>query len=313
MTDFLSTFWPWFIALITVVSVAGCALLLWLQSRPRLVESLDPESNSTGHVWDEDLKELNNPMPRWWMGLFVLTIIFGVIYFLLYPSLVVYEGKLGWGQISQYEQERGRVSERMTKAFAPFEGKPLNEVALMPAALEMGERLFMNNCAQCHGSDARGSKGFPNLTDSDWLWGSSPEAIVTTIRDGRQGMMPSMVAAVGGDEGARDVANYVLTLSGRKADSIRAARGQTGFANACAACHGADGKGNIALGAPNLTDKVWLHGGAVEDIVLAIQKGRQGMMPAHNNRLSSEQINLLAAYVLRISNSVDTAKVASNP
>jgi cytochrome c oxidase cbb3-type subunit 3 len=201
----------------------------------------------------------------------------------------------------------------MSKAFAPFEGKPLNEVAFMPAAIEMGERLFMNNCAQCHGSDARGSKGFPNLTDSDWLWGGSAETIVASIRDGRRGMMPSMVAAVGGDEGARDVANYVLTLSGRKADSIRAVRGKAAFENACAACHGADGKGNIALGAPNLTDKVWLYGGALEDIVLTIQKGRQGMMPAHNNRLSPEQINLLAAYVLRISSSADVAKVASNP
>lgn len=311
MSDFINSFWPWFIAVLTIISVLACGVLLWKQAQPKLVRSLDAESNSTGHVWDEDLKELNNPMPQWWMGLFVLTILFAGVYFLLYPALVVTDGTKGWTQIGQYQSERERVSERMTQAFAPFAGMPLPEIAAVPAAVEMGERIFLNNCATCHGSDARGSRGFPNLADRDWQWGGSPEAILTSIVDGRHGMMPPMAAAVGTDDDIRNVALYVLSLSGRPGDAVRIAKGQGAFMANCAACHGADGTGNTALGAPNLADRTWLHGGALEDVMLAIRRGREGIMPAHKDRLTAEQIQLVAAYVIKISGGGTPAQTAA--
>ena len=170
----------------------------------------------------------------------------------------------------------------------------------------IGERLFLNNCAACHGSDARGSKGFPNLTDHDWLWGGEHEQIKTSIAKGRMGNMPSMAAAVGGATEMRNVAHYVLSLSGSPHDEIAAQLGKPKFV-VCAACHGPAGKGNPALGAPNLTDKTWLHGWGEQAIVAMITNGKQNQMPAHENRLTPEQIHVLGAYVWNLSQSVPVA------
>ncbi|MBI3369669.1 MAG: cytochrome-c oxidase, cbb3-type subunit III, partial [Burkholderiales bacterium] len=258
--------------------------------------------NTTGHVWDEDLRELNNPLPRWWMWLFVLTVIFSFGYLALYPGLGTAPGTLGWTSLTQYQAEQAKANAESAPLYAGFKTQPAQDLARNPQAMAIGERLFANNCATCHGSDARGSKGFPNLTDSDWLWGGAPEKIEETITNGRQGQMPPIAAAVGSAEDVHNVANYVLSLSGSPHNSIAANLGRPKFA-VCAACHGMDGKGNQALGAPNLTDKVWLHGWGEDAIVAMVTNGKTNVMPAHGARLSPEQIHVLAAYVWSLSNS----------
>jgi len=258
------------------------------------------DDNTTGHVWDVDLKEMNNPLPRWWLWLFVITVVFSGIYLALYPGLGKFPGTLGWTSVGQYKTEQQRAQEQIAQIFAKFKGKSAEELAKDSAAMGIGERLFGNNCAQCHGSDARGSKGFPNLTDSDWLWGGAHPDIVATITKGRSGVMPPMAAALGTAEDVRNVANFVLSLSGSAHNSVAAQLGKPKFA-VCAACHGPEGKGNPLLGAPNLTDKVWLHGWGEAAIVSMINSGKTNIMPAFAERLNAEQIHVLAAYVLSLS------------
>jgi cytochrome c oxidase cbb3-type subunit 3 len=225
----------------------------------------------------------------------------------LYPGLGKFPGTLGWSSAGQYKTEQQRAQEQIAQIFAAFKGKSAEELAKDSAAMGIGERLFGNNCAQCHGSNARGSKGFPNLTDGDWQWGGSMAAITETITKGRVGVMPPMAAAVGTAEDVRNVANFVLSLSGSAHNSVAAQLGKPKFA-VCAACHGPEGKGMEALGAPNLTDKVWLHGWGEAAIVSIINSGKNNVMPAFGERLSAEQIHVLAAYVKTLS---QTAAVAS--
>ena len=255
---------------------------------------------STGHVYDEDIVEMNNPMPRWWMWMFVITCIFGATYLFLYPGLGTYTGKLGWTQIKQYEQEVKDSNARLAPIYAKYTGMAIEDVAKDEKAMAIGERLFMSTCSQCHGSDAHGSRGFPNLTDKDWLGAGTPEYIADTITNGRHGMMPPMAAAIGNADDVKNVANYVLSLSGSQHDAARAALGKEKFA-ACAACHGPEGKGNPVIGAPNLSDDIWLHGGTEAIISETIVKGRMNQMPAHKDFLDEGKIHLLTAYVLGIS------------
>lgn len=297
MSDFFNDFWSYYVAILTLASILACGLLLWLTARVRTPSSAD---NTTGHVWDEDLREANNPMPRWWMGLFVLTIIFGLGYLVAYPGLGSYKGELGWSTKTEYAKEISTASSELEPIYAAYTALPAEKVADDRAAMAIGERLFLNNCAQCHGSDGRGSKGFPNLTDSDWLYGGSPEKIRETIHLGRTGVMPPMAAAVGTPDDVKNLANYVLSLSGSPHDSLRAGLGKSKF-SACAACHGVTGAGNPALGAPNLSDKVWLHGYGQEAIMSIINTGKTNQMPAQQGRLSDAQIHVLAAYVWRLS------------
>jgi cytochrome c oxidase cbb3-type subunit 3 len=266
------------------------------------------DDNTTGHIWDEDLREMNNPLPRWWMFLFVITVLFAFAYLALYPGLGSNDGTLNWSSRSQYETEQARASAAMAPLYARFASMDETALARDPQAMGIGERLFINNCAACHGSDGRGSKGFPNLTDKDWLWGGSFETVQQTITQGRNGMMPPMAAAVGTAEDVRNVANYVLSLSGSPHDNISAQLGRSKFV-ICSACHGGDGKGNPALGAPNLTDKVWLHGWGEQAIVAMVNEGKSNVMPAQGGHLSAEQIRVLAAYVLNLSQGT---KVAAN-
>jgi cytochrome c oxidase cbb3-type subunit 3 len=297
MSDFLHNGWSIYVAAATVAGLLACLALLIIAARRRVMAS----DNTTGHVWDEDLRELNNPLPRWWMWLFVLTIVFSGIYLALYPGLGSAPGTLGWSSLDQFRQEQATAKAAVAPLFASFHGKAASELVRNPQAMGIGERLFANNCATCHGADARGSKSFPNLTDRDWLWGGTPEKIAETITMGRQGNMPPLAAAVGTSEDVRNLAQYVLSLSGGAANSLAAQLGRSKFA-VCAACHGADGKGNQALGAPNLTDAVWLHGWGEEAVVAMITKGRTNVMPAHGARLSPEQVHLLSAYVWSLSN-----------
>jgi cytochrome c oxidase cbb3-type subunit 3 len=251
---------------------------------------------------------MNNPLPMWWVGLFLITIFFAFGYLVAYPGLGANAGKLGWSSQGQYEKEVAKANEALKPLYAKFDGMPPNEVAGDAKAMAIGERLFMNNCAQCHGSDARGSKGFPNLTDADWLYGGTPDNIKETITKGRVGNMPPMVAAVGTPDDVKNVANYVLSLSASPHDAARASQGKEKFA-VCAACHGPDGKGNQAMGAPNLSDKIWLHGVGEEAIAAMVNGGKVNQMPAQEERLTASQIHVLTAYVWGLSNkATPTAK-----
>lgn len=303
MSDFNSGGWAIFVAAVTIVSLVACLVLLALASKRKVMAN----DNTTGHVWDEDLRELNNPLPRWWAWLFVITVVFAAAYLTFYPGLGTNPGTFKWSSQGQWEAEQDKARATMAPLYAKFTAMPAADLAKDAQAMGIGERLFANNCAGCHGSDARGSKGFPNLTDNDWLWGGDFEKIKETITKGRTGMMPVMAAAVGGSEDVRNVANYVLSLSGSANNSVAAQLGKGKFA-ACAACHGPDGKGTLALGAPNLTDKIWLHGWGEEAIMAMVNNGKTNVMPAHDKRLSPEQIHVLAAYVLNLS---QTAKVAA--
>jgi len=297
MSDFVHSFWSHYIAWITLAGILACVVLLWLTSRKKLAGSAD---NTTGHVWDEDLREMNNPLPLWWVGMFVITIVFALFYLILYPGLGSSEGSLAWTSQKQYQQEVDQANADVAPLYARFDAMAAEQVALDPQARHIGEHLFLNNCAQCHASDAQGTKGFPNLTDGDWLYGGSPEQIRTSITQGRQGNMPPMGSVVGAPDDVKNLAHHVLSLSGSPHDALRAALGKGKF-GACAACHGADAKGNQALGAPNLTDKVWLHGWGEEAIVAMVTKGKLNQMPAQEGRLTPSQIHVLSAYVWGLS------------
>ncbi|TSE30314.1 Cbb3-type cytochrome c oxidase subunit CcoP [Tepidimonas thermarum] len=299
MSDFTSNFWHLYIAGITLISILACAFFLWASAKTRVMPAAD---NTTGHVWDGDLREMNNPLPRWWVYLFIITVIFALAYGLLYPMFGKSQGQLGWTSHGQWETERAKALAAVEPLYAKFKGMDPKELAKDQQAMAVGERLYMNYCAQCHGSDARGSKGFPNLTDADWLGGDGqPDYIHKTIAEGRQGIMPPMAAAVGSAEDVRNLAHYVLSLSGSPHDSVRASQGAAKW-GACAACHGADGKGMHATGAPNLTDQIWLHGWGEETIVKLINEGKTNVMPAQKALLTDAQIHVLSAYVWKLSN-----------
>jgi cytochrome c oxidase cbb3-type subunit 3 len=299
MSDFTSNFWSIYVTGIVVTSILACALLLWFSGKAHAMTAQD---NSTGHVWDGDLREMNNPLPRWWAWLFIITIIFAFAYLALYPGLGTYKGQLGWTSAGQHQAEVDKGNAETAPLYAKFASMPPEEVAKDAQAMAIGERLFMNNCASCHGSDARGNKGFPNLADNDWLGGGTPDIIKANIVNGRVGMMPPMAAAVGTADDVKNVAQYVLSLSGSPHDSVKAALGKDKFA-VCAACHGADGKGMHALGSPNLTDKIWLHGGGEAAIISMINNGKTNQMPPQGKAFTEPQIHVLASYVWGLSNS----------
>jgi cytochrome c oxidase cbb3-type subunit 3 len=295
MSDFTSDFWHLYIALLTLVSIVACALFLRSQS----VRKAGPVE-TTGHQWDGDLAEYNNPLPRWWSWLFYLTIVFSIVYLVLYPGLGRWSGTLGWSQVGQLAEEQQAAEKQFGPLYRKFAAIEVEALAKMPEALAIGQKLFLNNCAQCHASDGAGSRGFPNLTDRDWLWGGDAKTIKATIAEGRTGVMPPFGAALGA-EGAKNVANYVRSFSGLTSDSLRVAFGRELYQQNCVACHGAEGKGNAALGAPNLADKTWLHGSAEPVVIETITRGRTSHMPAHKVLLDDARIHLLTAYVLSLS------------
>jgi cytochrome c oxidase cbb3-type subunit 3 len=302
MSDFVNAGWALYVAAIVIGGLLFCVIILVVASKRKVMA----DDNTTGHVWDENLRELNNPLPRWWMWLFVITVVFAAVYLALYPGLGSNAGAFGWTSAGQWEAEQQKARATMAPVYAKFTPMSAAELAKDAQAMGIGERLFANNCAQCHGSDAHGSKGFPNLTDNDWLGGSGPEYIEKTVTGGRVGLMPPMAAAVGTAEDVKNVANYVLSLSGSPHNAAAAQQGQAKFA-ICAACHGPDGKGQQAVGAPNLTDKIWLHGFGEAAVLAMVNNGKQNVMPAFEKRLSPEQIHVLAAYVWNLSQSTAVA------
>ena len=305
MSDFLGAGWSAYIALVTLVGIVWCIWLLLSQRKTKVTLKPDGDVADTGHVWDGDLRELNNPLPRWWMWMFLISCIFGLVYLVLYPGLGSYPGILGYSTDGALMKSMTTANDELKPIYAQYVKMDIEQIAADPKAREMGQRLFLNSCAQCHGSDAGGSKGFPNLTDGDWLYGGSPENIKTTITYGRGGVMPPFPQL--NSKQIVDVANYVRSLSGLPSDDLKAARGSEVFKANCVACHGADAKGNIALGAPNLTDKTWLYGSSEATIVETVTKGRMAMMPAQDKVLSPEKIQLLTAYVWGLSNNKQPA------
>ena len=296
MSDFFNNGWAVFVGAATVIGLLWCVWLLWVASKREVMAG----DNTTGHVYDEDLVEMNNPLPRWWAILFILTVVFAFAYVIVYPGLGSMPGTFGWTSVNQFDAEQQKAGVLMTQVYAKYKDLPAAELRKSPEAMAIGERLFINNCATCHGSDARGSKGFPNLTDTDWIHGGTPEKIEESITLGRQGNMPPMAAALGTPDDVRNVANYVLSLSGSAHNNLAAQLGKPKFAT-CAACHGPEGKGTQALGAPNLTDKIWLHGWGEDAVVAMITNGKTNVMPAFDGRLNAEQIHVLAAYVWNLS------------
>ena len=308
MSDFTNGFWPLYVAAISVVSILACALLLWLAGNATVNTKAGPTGqvpdNTTGHVWDEDLRELNNPLPRWWMWLFIITVVFALAYLAIFPGLGNFQGLLKWSTESEHQQDVTRVRDQVAPLYAEFSAQPIEALAKDPRALAIGERQFMNNCSQCHGSDGRGSLSYPNLTNGNasWLGERGAEHIVKTITNGRSGIMPPMGAAIGGEVEISEVAHYVLSLSGSPHNELKAINGKSRF-SACAACHGVDGKGNKALGAPNLTDDYWLHGWGEAAIVSIVKTGKNNVMPAQASKFTPDQIRVVAAYVLSLSGS----------
>jgi len=291
----MTGFWSAYIIVLTVLTVAATVWLMWSNRVPP-----NDNKDTTGHKWDGDLEEYNNPMPRWWLWLFYVSVIFSIGYVVAYPGMGSFAGTLGWTQVSQYEAEVAATEERYAAFYAQFSDMDLETLAQNESAMSAAHNIFGNNCAQCHGSDGRGAKGFPNLTDGDWLYGGDPDTLMATISNGRNGIMPAQEAILGSSEAVGDVVEYVLSFSGREASAERAARGKEKFAVVCAACHMPDGTGMKALGAPNLTDDVWIYGGDRETIRYAIVNGRNNQMPAQLGNLGEDRVRLMAAYVLSL-------------
>ena len=294
----MSSFWSWWVIIITVGNIAACYWLVKWATKPHVGEV--STGDVTGHKWDDNLEEYNNPLPRWWLWLFYITIVFGFIYLALYPGLGNFAGTKGWTSTGQYQAETERAAARYNPIFAAYAKQSVEDLAMDANAVKVGQRLFLNYCATCHGSTATGAVGFPNLTDNAWLYGGSADAIKATILDGRVGVMPPWEAALG-ERGLDQVTQYVLSLSGRQHDATQAAAGKTLFSTMCVACHGADGTGNQAIGAPDLTDKNWLYGASAGVIRQTIAKGRNGVMPAHREFLGEDKAHVLAAYVYSLS------------
>jgi len=296
----MTTGWSLFIIVLTIVNILACVWLLRWTMKPRSANEKIGGGADTGHTWDGDLREYNNPLPKWWLWLFYITVVFGIVYFVLYPGLGTWKGIKGWTQASQWEQENAAAEAKVAAYLAPFASMSIPELAANAQAMATANNLFQNNCAQCHGADGGGARGFPNLANSDWQWGGDPDSIVQTIAYGRIAAMTPW-GEVLGEQGVDAVVAYVQQLSGQQSDPVLAAAGAEQFQTFCSACHGPDGKGMAAVGAPNLTDDVWLYGGDAATIKETVTNGRAGQMPAFQDKLGEQRVRLLAAYALKLS------------
>lgn len=295
MADFAHPYWGWFIGLTTLASLTLLLIFVAMVSRQK------PSDEAAHEVWDQDLSEANNPLPRWWLGLFYLTLVFGAGYLIAYPGLGMFDGVLGWTQIGQYQRELEQAERTYAPVYDRYRGEDIAALARDPEALAIGRRLYAAYCTGCHGADAGGGRGFPNLRDHDWLYGGDPEAIEASIRDGRAGVMPAWQPSLG-DAAVAELSRYVLGLSGAREAAVETLEGKALFETNCAICHGAGGDGNVALGAPKLSDDIWLYGGSSGEVTESIARGRQNnVMPAHGERLGEAKLHLLAAYVYSLS------------
>jgi len=301
----MSIFWSCWVIVLTLTNLVLLFWLLMANRRRAVVAGEDTgEARTTGHVYD-GIEEYDNPLPKWWFGLFLGTFIFTAGYLVVFPGLGLWKGVFGWTSHNQLEADQSKAQATYDATFGEFAKTPIDQLAKNPEAMKMGQRLFLNNCAVCHGSDAGGNFGFPNLTDKDWLYGGTPERIKETITNGRQAMMPAW-GPILGETNVANVVEFVLKRAGKEHDEAKAALGEQVFMTNCVACHGADGKGNQQVGAPNLTDDIWLYGAATPEELPAtlrqtVRNGRGGVMPAHAETLKPERIHLLAAYVYSLS------------
>ena len=296
MSEFTSNFWPWYIGIAAILSLAACFVFLIAITRGQRPN----EEETTGHVWDEDLREWNNPLPGWWRWLFHGTIAFAVVYLVLFPGLGFWNGTQSWTQENQYRAEMASADATYGPIYARYESQPVEALAKDPEAQKIGKRLFLNYCTACHGSDAGGAPGYPNLRDEEWKWGGTPEAIETTITGGRQANMAAWEPALGKD-GVKEVVQYVLSFSNRQTHPELVEAGKQKFEAICFSCHRLTGKGNPAVGAPDLTNDIWQYGGSEAAITQTVSYGRKGMMPAHGDFLGPAKVRLLAAYVYGLS------------
>lgn len=295
----MSTGWSLFVVILTILNIAACLWLLRWTSKPRAANEKIGGGADTGHVWDTDLREYNNPLPKWWLWLFYITVAFGVLYLVLYPGLGNFGGIKGWTQAGQYQQESAAVEARAAVLLAPLAAMPVADLVNNAQAMSTAHNLFQQNCAQCHGSDGGGAVGFPSLRDADWQWGSDADSVVASIAGGRVAAMPPW-GAVLGEQGVQEAVAYVQQISGQPADAALATAGAAHYQTMCSACHGMDGKGNPLLGAPNLTDSVWVYGSDAASLTKTIVDGRNGQMPAWNDKLGEQRVKLLAAYVTKL-------------
>ena len=310
-SDFVSGFWNLWVIGVTLASIIGCGVFLLIQDKAKT-----NAGNTTGHVWDETLQEYSNPLPNWWRWLFYLTIVFSLVYLALYPGLGNFGGAWNWSARGQFEKEMADANAKTAPLFDKYRKMDVMAVAADPQAKEMGYRLFQNYCAQCHGADAQGSKGFPNLADGHWLWGGTPEKISETIKGGRTGVMtpkgtkPDMDA-----EQIKDVVHYTRSLAGLTADSIRIQRGKELYPQACGACHGPEAKGNPAAGYPNLTltGRARLYGSQEAEMIETVTKGRTNHMPGFGEFLGEGKVHLLTAYVWGLGGGEKAAPVPAAP
>jgi len=301
----MSAFWHWFVVIITLAFTAAMVWLFIATGRAKVNKQSDGDgADATGHVWDEDLREYNNPMPRWWLWLFYGSVIFALLYLVLYPGLGRYDGTLGWSQEGQYETQMARAAEAFQEQFAPLAEEPLEALADNSEALRVGRNVYAHNCSTCHGSDARGAEGYPNLTDDHWIWGGEPQRVLQSIKDGRQAVMPPFGQNLDEQQVTR-LAVYTQQLAGQTVDSTMAAAGEKLYQQNCVACHGPQGTGNPMLGAPNLTAGVYTYGGDLNSLRTTIREGRNGVMPAQEDLLGDIRVRLVAAYVLSLGQNDD--------
>ncbi len=292
MSDFVSEFWSWYIIIPTVLSLVFCVVLII----SNITTPKSGEVETMDHTWDEDLKEYNNPLPKWWLNLFYITLVFGAVYLLLFPGLGNFQGFLQWSSKDRYDNEMQAAEASYQPLYDAYLTASLEELASNTSAMGTAKRLFSTNCAICHGADARGATGFPNLRDHEWLWGGEETAIKATIAAGRNAAMPGWTAVIG-QEGVEQVSEYVYSLTRTPLNPSLVESGKQQYSTLCAACHGPDGKGNPVMGAPNLTDDIWLYGGSLTAIRQSVAEGRFGVMPAFGEQLDESRIHLLTAYL----------------
>ncbi|WP_171019041.1 cytochrome-c oxidase, cbb3-type subunit III [Microbulbifer harenosus] len=295
----MTTGWSIWVIVLTLTNLALITWVLFANRKIAVSDQDDPENRTTGHVYD-GIEEYDNPLPKWWFLLFILTLVFSAAYLVIYPGMGNYKGIGGWTSVGALKADQAKAQAEFKESFGQYVDMPIEKIAESPEALKMGARIFANNCAVCHGADGGGNYGFPNLTDSDWLYGGTPEKILETLHNGRQGLMPPQGPVIG-ETGVKNAAEYVLAMNGLEHDAAMAEQGKQIFGTVCMACHGADGKGNQALGAPNLTDNIWLYGSSREEIQHTIRGGRSNHMPAQKEKLREDKIRLVAAYVYSLS------------
>jgi len=294
--------WSLFVIVLTIVNILACVWLLRWTAKPKSATEKIGGGADTGHVWDKDLREYNNPLPRWWLWVFYITVAFGLLYLVLYPGLGAIQGIKGWSQTGQYDAEAAAAEAKAAAYLEPFRAMTIPQLAADPKAMATARNLFQNNCAQCHGSDGGGARGFPNLADSNWQWGGDPDTVVATIANGRMAVGMIAWGETLGEQGVDKVVAYVQKLSGQQHDAVLATEGEQLFlTTGCVGCHGMDGKGMTALGAPDLTDDIWLYGGDAATIKESVTYGRAGQMPAFSERLGEDRVRLLAAYAIHLS------------